>query len=300
MPSATKMMWQLIRDGSLGWMCREGGEIVCRQLLLQLMREAAVTEAAPGPDAAAGGKPAGAAPAPGKVASEAATPDGGAPAEARSAGAAAGAVEAADARPAAPAREAVVASATRKVAGGAEPARRSGSPAGETSTAAASGELSTAEMAFEIYLALPAWDHGALAPELSEAAADLAARVGAPVFGGNILSAVVPVVGLVALPAHLYRAAELYLEGDDLARARLVIEYGRARLGGKLPARWLALEKKIAARAASNDEVAAEPARTTIDPEAIARELAAARAASTRARVARAETAPKKKQGDKP
>ena len=41
---------------------------------------------------------------------------------------------------------------------------------------------------FEVYLSLPAWDHGPLAPELSEAAADLANHIGAPVFGGNILS----------------------------------------------------------------------------------------------------------------
>ncbi|HET6149050.1 MAG TPA: hypothetical protein VFH68_16040 [Polyangia bacterium] len=296
--SATRMMWQLIRNGSLAWVCREGGEIVCRRLLLQSMRDAAVAEVTPEVNAAAEAHPTAATPAPVQVARELTPPDGGAPVDARIPGAPVD-VRIPGAQAGAPARAAVLASASRNGAGGAEPAHRAGVSASGTTTPASSGELSVAEMAFEIYLALPAWDHGELAPELSEAAADLAERVGAPVFGGNILAAVVPVVGPVQLPTHLYRAAELYFEGDDLARARLVIEYGRARLGGKLPARWVSLEKRIAARATSDDEIAAEPAKTSIDPEAIARELAAARAASTRARVARAETAPKK-QGDRP
>jgi len=65
--------------------------------------------------------------------------------------------------------------------------------------------------------------------------------------------------------------------------------------------RWVVLEKKLAARVASEEEVAAQPPlKIDIDAEAVARELAAARAASARAaQLARAETAPKK-QGDNP
>ena len=152
----------------------------------------------------------------------------------------------------------------------------------------------------EAYLALPAWDRGPLAPELSEAAADLANHIGAPVFGGNILSSVVADVTPANLSGHLVKAAELYLEGDDIARTRLVIEYARTRLGNRMTARWIALEKRLAARVASEEEAAARPPlKIDLDAEAIARELAAARAASARARLVRAETAPKK-QGDQP
>jgi hypothetical protein len=161
-------------------------------------------------------------------------------------------------------------------------------------------EPSEVEMAFEVYLSLPAWDHGPLAPELSEAAADLANHLGAPVFGGNILSAVAPGVGIAMLPAHLLRAAELYLDGDDIARARLVIEYARTRVGKKMTGRWIALERRLAARVASEEELAmAPPLKIKVDATEVSRELAAARAVLARAQVARAETAPKK-QGDKP
>ena len=153
----------------------------------------------------------------------------------------------------------------------------------------------------EVYLSLPAWDRGPLASELSEAAAELASHIGAPVFGGNILSSVVSDVAPALLSGHLLKAAELYLEGDDIARTRLVIEYARTRLGKRMTGRWVVLEKKLAARVASEEEAAAQPPlKIDIDAEAVARELAAARAASARAaQLARAETAPKK-QGDKP
>ena len=98
-------------------------------------------------------------------------------------------------------------------------------------------------MAIEAYLALPAWDRGPLAPELSEASADLANHIGAPVFGGNILSSVVADIPPANLSGHLVKAAELYLEGDDIARTRLVIEYARTRLGNRMTGRWIALEK---------------------------------------------------------
>jgi hypothetical protein len=290
--SATKMMWQMIRNGSLQWVCRDAGEVVCRRVLIQAMREAANAE-----DEAAQEPPKEPA-APDKVTATAApssSPDAGAPASA-----------------VVPAATNVrVAAAPSAEKSGEKPARSVGlvtfavgaKPAAAQSRegkASGASELSPAEMAFEVYLALPAWDHGPLAPELSEAAADLARHIGAPVFGGNILSAVAPEVGAAELPAHLYHAAELYLDGDDLARARLVIEYARTRIGKKMPPRWVALEKKIAARSASEEEAVNEPSpKITIDPEAIARELTAARAASARARVARADTEPKK-QGDKP
>ena len=155
-------------------------------------------------------------------------------------------------------------------------------------------------MALEVYLSLPIWDHGLLATELSEAAADLASHIGAPVFGGNILAAVAPGVGIAMLPAHLLRTAELYLDGDEIARARLVLEYARTRIGKRMTGRLSALERKLAARVASEEEAAmAPPLKIDIDATEVSRELAAAHAVMARAQVARAETAPKK-QGVKP
>jgi len=309
--AATRMMWQAIRSGSLAWMCREGGEVICRRVLLEAMREATgapfpqkeigkeqpendtPAEAQP-PTGVAGalavalasatGIASGLGRATGAVAAPASAPDAGAiaPKNGVATGAHDGGIATASKSPAAPAK--------------APAAKQPAAPAHDSPS-----EPSEPEMAIEIYLSLPAWDRGPLAPELSEAAAELANHIGAPVFGGNILSSVVSDVAPAMLSGHLLRAAELYLEGDDIARTRLVIEYARTRLGARMGGRWVVLEKKLAARVASEEEVAAQPPlKIDIDAEAVARELAAARAASARAaQLARAETAPKK-QGDNP
>jgi hypothetical protein len=286
--SSTRMLWQMIHGGSLSWVCREGGEIICRRVLLEGLRQA-VSRPAPQAKAAeadAQGEKAEAAPAtpaaPEKSAGATATPPAPAPAAAVTAGKVAE-------RPLAPASKT---------------AERSGPPGKvvvEEREARSEDEPSEAEMAIEVYLALPGWDHGPLAAELSSAAADLAKHLGAPVFGGNMLSAVAPGVAVAVLPAHLLKAAELYLDGDDIARTRLVIEYARTRLGKRMSGRWIALEKRLAARVASDEEAADAPPSTevTIDADEVMREIASARAASARARLARADNQPQK-QGDKP
>jgi hypothetical protein len=308
--SATRMMWQGIRAGSLAWVCREGGEVICRRVLLEYMREAATAPVAKKEpevekESAAAAQPgAGVA---GALAGALASADEIAGALASAAGIAAGTPPATpDAGAAAPTAHAGNEATKAHHDGGAAPtATAAKGPAAPVKAPAAKepavhDEPTEPEMAIEVYLALPAWDRGPLAPELSEAAADLANHIGAPVFGGHILSSVVADVTPANLSGHLVKAAELYLEGDDIARTRLVIEYARTRLGNGMTGRWIALEKKLAARVASEEEAAARPPlKIDVDAEAIARELAAARAASARARLARAETAPKK-QGDQP
>lgn len=308
---ATRMMWQGIRAGSLAWVCREGGEVICRRVLLEYMREAATAPVAkrqPENDAAAEAQPASgvvgalagalasAGEMAGALASAAATAAGTPPAT-PDAGAAAPTAHAGNEAAKAP-HDAGAAPIATAAKGPAAPVKASA--AKEPAAHDDPSEPTEPEMALEVYLALPAWDRGPLAPELSEAAADLANHIGAPVFGGNILSSVVADVTPANLSGHLVKAAELYLEGDDIARTRLVIEYARTRLGNRMTARWIALEKRLAARVASEEEAAARPPlKIDLDAEAIARELAAARAASARARLVRAETVPKK-QGDQP
>ena len=300
--AATRMMWQGIRAGSLAWVCREGGEVICRRVLLEYMREAA-TAPVPRKELESDPEPsAGEAEPPRSLAATALAAAATALAAAVPAAAAPPSAPPGDAGTAAPhAPEPVAAKAPQD--GGAAPAAtaaRAPGPAPHPAPDAEPDEPTEPEMAMEVYLALPAWDRGPLAPELSEAAADLANHIGAPVFGGNILSSVLSDVAPANLSDHLVKAAELYLEGDDIARTRLVIEYARTRLGKRMTGRWISLEKKLAARVASEEEAAARPPlKVDVDADAIARELAAARAASARARVARAETAPKK-QGDQP
>jgi hypothetical protein len=149
--------------------------------------------------------------------------------------------------------------------------------------------MKASEEAVDLYLMLPGWDRGVMGVELAQAAADLAGQMGAPVFGGNILSAVAPEVSAPDLPDHLLRAAELYLEGSDLARARLIVEYAQTRLARKSlgSARWVAAQKELVARLAAGESSGPEPAPmpVAIDAEAIARDVTAALGAVKRARL---------------
>ena len=309
--SATRMMWQVIRGGSLAWVCREGGEVICRRVLLEYMREAATApvrtkEKAAQPEKEKEAPLAGAHPSTVLAVALGAL--------ASAAGIGAPSPSASDVGAGAPKATAGHGAAKTPPDGGANtssvattapaaPNTAAKAPAAPEHPAPARDEPSgptEPEMAMEVYLSLPAWDRGPLAPELSEAAADMASHIGAPVFGGHILSSVLSGVPPEKLAAHLLRAAELYLDGDDIARTRLVIEYARTRLGKRVTGRWIALEKRLAARVAMEDEAAAEPPlKIELDADAIARELAAARAAAARAQIARAEHAPKR-QGDQP
>ncbi len=300
--SATRMMWQVIRGGSLAWVCREGGEVICRRVLLEYMREAAT---APLPAKEPEKQP--------ETDEDQETPAAAQPSKvvAAALGALANAAGIPNPLPSSPDAGAAEPKGTANTVnakaghdgGAAAPATAVKALASPDKTAPAHDEPvepTEPEVAIEVYLALPAWDRGPLAPELSEAAAELASHIGAPVFGGHILSAVLADVSPANLSGHLLKAAELYLDGDDIARTRVVIEYARTRLGKGMTGRWIALEKRLAARVASEEEeAAAPPLKIDVDGDAIARELRAARAASSRAQLARAETAPKK-QGDQP
>lgn len=142
------------------------------------------------------------------------------------------------------------------------------------------------EELLETYLALPAWDQGPLAVELAQAAAPVASAAGAPLFGGHLLSALVPEVGEAALSRHLMLTAETYLGGRDWARARLIAEYAEARLGKTALAdpRWSRVRQTLGLKA-DGDEVSPQLEK------AIQGELAATLAelkesATARARVA--------------
>ena len=171
-------------------------------------------------------------------------------------------------------------------------------PAADSDTEAARKEAETrtrearqlAEASIEVYMSLPGWDRGLLAIELATAAADLAGHVGAPIFGGNLLAVVAPQVPAAALPDHLLRAAELFLQGNELARARVVVEYLSTRVGKQRPpgARWVAVQQSLAALVIEEDEgdAKSQPAKLAepVDVAAVSQELTAATAASGRSK----------------
>jgi hypothetical protein len=161
--------------------------------------------------------------------------------------------------------------------------------------ASSTGErLKTGEQALDAYLSLGGWDKGPLAVELSQAAAELASRLGAPVFGGNILAAVAPEVPADDLSDHLLRAAELFLDGDDPARTQLVMEYAQTRFVKRTSARWKAVQRLLAARMNDEDEAHRAPPelKPAVDAAEAAREVAAALAAAGRARLVTSEAHP--------
>jgi hypothetical protein len=160
--------------------------------------------------------------------------------------------------------------------------------AGKPKHATAAAALKDGEEALGVYLSLPKWDHGVLAVEMSQAAADLAGQMGAPIFGGNILAAVAPEVSPKMLSDHLLRAAELFLQGEDTARTRLVLEYAQTRLVKRESHRWMAVEKGLTARLALEDQARTAPEPKIdlgVDAAEVSREVAAAFAAMGRSRL---------------
>jgi hypothetical protein len=138
------------------------------------------------------------------------------------------------------------------------------------------------ERAMALYLGLPRWDRGPYAVELALAAADTAERSGAPVFAGNILSAVGPMVAPADLADHLAHTAELFLRGGDETRARVVIEYATSSAPRQMQSpRWRAIVKALAAGPGKDDHKS-EAAK--IDAAMVTQEVAAALAVSGRAR----------------
>ena len=105
----------------------------------------------------------------------------------------------------------------------------------------------------ELYLGLPGWDRGPYALEMGQAAAPVIARAGASMFAGNLLSALAPQVPPAHLGEHLLITAETFLQGQNWARARLVVEYAETKLGPQTLAtpRW----KKAIRLATGNGEL---------------------------------------------
>jgi hypothetical protein len=88
--------------------------------------------------------------------------------------------------------------------------------------------------ALETYLALPNRHDGPLSLPLLYAAVDKVAKMGAPVFAGNLLAASGQIMQSLRKPLSeelLLKNAELYLAGLDRTRARVVVEFAETRLG---------------------------------------------------------------------
>lgn len=133
------------------------------------------------------------------------------------------------------------------------------------------------------YLSLPGRERGPLAGELAGAVADRAEENGAPGFAAGLLAATTGQVTEAELPAHLLRAAELYVAAGDGVRAGVVTEYARVHLGpGALrSSRWAAVARAGAAlrkgRPPAPPPAAPAPAAPR-DPSLARADLALARA----------------------
>jgi hypothetical protein len=122
-----------------------------------------------------------------------------------------------------------------------------------------------------------------------------------------LLAVVAPLVPAAALSDHLLRAAELFLQGSEIARARVVVEYLSTRAGKQRPpgARWLAVQKSLAALVMEEDEGDAKSQPATlaesVDVAAVSQELTAATAASGRSKsmIGKLEAAAGPQQGKK-
>jgi hypothetical protein len=87
-----------------------------------------------------------------------------------------------------------------------------------------------ADEALEVYLQLPERETGPLSVDLAISAAAVAELNGAPAFGAGLLAAVTARVPAFRQPEYLARTLGLYVAGRDLARARVIANYAKARL----------------------------------------------------------------------
>lgn len=135
---------------------------------------------------------------------------------------------------------------------------------------ALSGEASEGAEALSLYLELSLRDRGPLCVELATAAAARAEALGAPEFAAGLLGAVVGHVGAERLAGHLLRTAELYLAGGDRARADVVAEFARVRLGPKALAgtRWARLRRTLVSRPGARARMASALRPAPADDEA--------------------------------
>jgi hypothetical protein len=110
--------------------------------------------------------------------------------------------------------------------------------------------------ALELYLSLPDRLTGPYALEMAKAAGEKAAGLGAPMFGANLFASVAGLVSEADMSMHLMRAIELYLQGDDRARAQLVLDYAESRLDAKSLAAsgWARVRRRLYAPTAAQNE----------------------------------------------
>ena len=108
-------------------------------------------------------------------------------------------------------------------------------------------DAATARQAVEVYLTLPNRFQGPYAIELGRAAADRAWQLGAPIFAANLYAAVAALVPAEELAGHLLHTAELYLAGEDRARAQLIFDYSEAHFEAKRlqGSRWAMVRKRL-------------------------------------------------------
>jgi hypothetical protein len=149
-------------------------------------------------------------------------------------------------------------------------------------------DATTARAALDVYLQLPRRLEGPMVLELARAAAERAAALGAPVFGGSVMTSVFQIVSPDEIAEHLLRTAELFAAGNDLAKAGVVLEYAESRLDARQmsDARWLALRARL--REQENAATASVDPRVARRIEELSRQaaadLAAGRALAERAR----------------
>ncbi|WP_248345014.1 hypothetical protein [Anaeromyxobacter paludicola] len=158
--------------------------------------------------------------------------------------------------------------------------RRSPAFCRETLLSALRLPLPAGSEALSLWMELPDRRHGPLALDLARAAAERAADSGAPVFGASVLGSISEQVPAAQLPAHLLRQAELYLQGNDRARASVVVEFVRAHNKGKLhpDPRWAKVVEGIEQRPGVLPTQLRDPAA------GVAPELATAAATASKAR----------------
>jgi len=219
MRSAVKIMADQIHSHGVASLCRENADLLCRRILLLAMREAVLP-----PDPSSSGAKG--------AASRAAGEPAGTEASAESEGAAGG-------------------SATGARAGDHD-ANPENEETGESENdgdgrATVVTEADHLTNLMQIFFALPAWDKGPLAVDLSQGAAAIALKMGASGFAGNLLVSAARDVPRERLSAHLLLAVEAFLRSGDVVRARVVAEYVEMRLGpkGRSGERWRVALKAI-------------------------------------------------------
>jgi hypothetical protein len=228
--AAAHVLAEQMRAHGYGSLCREGAELLCRRIILDATKPAKPTA----PHKHDTHAPA--------AAAVAVSADGAAEPQAKNDGGS----ETDPETTVEPGKGASASDPHGPPAAAATPAVPAASAVAATAAAPASPEYM--EELLEAYLGVTSWEKGPLAVELSQAAAPLAAKLGAPVFGGNLLATLVPEVPSPGMSAHLLMATEIFLDGQNFARARVIAEFAQTRLpkADLAGPRWTAVMKALA------------------------------------------------------